>query len=454
MAQARNTPTRNLAHEFSPRLLEVIDRPPSPLPRVVTVALLLLLAFLVIWAFFGRLDIVARAQGKLVPKTRIKVVQPFEGGRVSKILVEDGQLVDAGQILILMDKELSDADTEKLKAQLESGRLQLRRVHAELAESEYTRSPGDDLQHFAQVLSQFTAHRNAYLHALGQQAALLQRAKQEQAAAQEVYGKLRETLVLRKEGEQAFKKLGEHGYADRLAVMDRERQRIEVERDLRAQEFSIKANQARIEQAKEKIAEIKAAYRQKLLDEQVDLQKQVTQLEQEWSKQQYRNKLLELRSPEKGYVEELITSTEGTVVPAGSVMLNIVPVNEPLQAEVLVNHKDVGFITKGQTAKVKFVSYEFQKYGMIDGTVERVSTDASSGNAQATNGATRTSQNPTTGYRSSINLNRQFLERDGERFFLRPGMQVTAEIKLGSRTVMDYILSPIERALEEAGTER
>ncbi len=454
MAQVRNNPTRDLAHEFSPRLLEVVDRPPSPLPRVVTVALLLLLAFLVSWAFFGRLDIVARAQGKLVPKTRIKVVQPFEGGRVSKILVDDGQLVEAGQVLILMDKELSDADTEKLKAQLVSGRLQLRRVHAELTESEYTRAPGDDPQRFAQVLSQFTAHRNAYLHALGQQEALLQQARQEQAAAQEVYGKLKETLVLRKEGEQAFKKLGEHGYADRLAVMDRERQRIEVERDLRAQEFSIKANKARIEQAKEKIAEIKASYRQKLLDEQVDLQKQVTQLEQEWSKQQYRNKLLELRSPEKGYVEDLITSTEGTVVPAGSVVLNIVPVNEPLQAEVLVAHKDVGFVSKGQTAKVKFVSYEFQKYGMIDGTVERVSTDASSGNAQGTNGATRTPQNVGTGYRSSINLNRQFLERGGERFLLRPGMQVTAEIKLGSRTVMDYILSPIERAVEEAGTER
>jgi len=152
-------------------------------------------------------------------------------------------------------------------------------------------------------------------------------------------------------------------------------------------------------------------------------------------------------------VKDLVTSTEGTVLPAGSVVLNIVPVNEPLQAEVLIDHKDIGFVTTGQGAKVKFVSYEFQKYGMIDGTIERVSAD-SIAEKGLSDGSAASARMSATGYRSLIDLHQQFLERDGDQFRLRPGMQVVAEINLGSRTVLDYVLSPIERSVQEAGTER
>ncbi len=439
------------ADAFSPRLLEVVQHPPSPLPRTITLTLILLLALVSVWLFVGQLDIVARAQGKLVPKTRVKVVQPFEGGRVSKILVKEGQLVEAGETLLLMDGELSIADFEKVRSELAAATLQVRRIEAELAGSEFARLDDDDATLFEQVLSQYNAHRGAYLHALGQQKALLRQAEQERAAAQEVLKKLAETLPLHKASEKAFKELGKQGYADRLAVMDRERERIEVERDLSSQRFTLRALESKIREAQEKEKAIQASYRRQLLDEQVDLNNRAAQLEQDIAKQQYRSELLALKAPQKGFIKDLATTTEGTVLPAGSVVLNIVPLNDPLQAEIYVEQQDIGFVAEQQEARIKLASYEFQKYGVVDGAVAQVSADSASPDANAEPSATTAMR---TGYRALVDLGKQYIERGGKQFRLRPGMQVTAEIKIGSRSVIDYLLSPIERALDEAGTER
>ena len=439
---------RRHVDEFSPRLLEVIEHPPSPLPRTVTLTLLLLLSLVAVWLFVGQLDIVARAQGKLVPKTRVKVVQPFEGGRVAKILVKEGQLVEAGQTLLLMDGELSRADFQKVRAELNAAKLQLRRTEAELEGTEFSAQDEDNQELFLQVYSQYEAHRGAYLHALGQQQAFLKQAVQGRAAAREILQKLEETLPLHKASEQAFKALGKQGYADRLAVMDRERERIVVERDLRSQEFVLQGLEAKVKEAQEKEKAIRANYQRQLLDEQVELRNKIDQLAQDAVKQQYRSDLLELKAPQKGFVKDLVTTTEGTVVPAGSLVLNIVPLDDPLQAEVIIEQKDIGFVAEQQNTRIKLTSYEFQKYGVVEGYVAQVSADTSAQTSPGERGA------PPSGYRALVNLGEQYVKRGAEQFRLRPGMQVTAEIKLGSRSVLDYLISPIERALDEAGTER
>ena len=437
--------------DFSPSLLQAVRRPPSPLPGVMLRALLGLCVILLLWSIFGRLDIVARAEGKLIPQTRLKIVQPFEGGRVSRILVHDGDVVSTGQRLMVMDAQLSEADTRKLKADLETARLQLRRVRCELAGNAFTARDGDDPELYRTVAEQYREHRAAHLHAVAEQRAILKRMEQDLAAAREVRDKLADILPIQRQNEAVFEKLGKKRFASKLAILEKQRARIETEQDLRAQEHTIKSLQAQITQSRERIAAVKADYRQKLRDEQVKLTQQAGQLAEDWKKQKYRNTLLELKAPQDGVVMDLATHTEGTVVPAGTVLMRLVPRDEPLKAEVYVSNQDVGFVAAGQTTKVKLASYQFQKYGMIDGEVERVGADAVSpqGATSRGNGV------PTQGlmYKALVVLDSQHLERNGRRFLLKPGMQVTAEIRIGERSVLEYLLSPIQKTLADAGTE-
>jgi HlyD family secretion protein len=154
------------AREFSPAILQAQNVPPSPLPRLVLYTLLVLFGILLLWAVFGRLDIVAVAPGKLVPQTFLKIVQPSDAGVVKEILVKEGDQVAAGQVLMRMDTSIAAADHKTLYMDFRLKDLQLRRIDAELSGKPLTQKPEDDLALFAQVAAQYRAHRQAYQDAI------------------------------------------------------------------------------------------------------------------------------------------------------------------------------------------------------------------------------------------------------------------------------------------------
>src|SRR5882724_1918940 len=141
--------------DFSPAILQAQHAPPSPLPRLILYSLLGLFAVLLVWATFGRLDIVAVAQGKLVPETFLKVVQPSDSGVIKEILVKEGDEVTAGQVLMRMDTSLSSADRMVLANDFQLRSLQLRRIDAELKGVPLTKKSGDEPMLFAQVEAQY-----------------------------------------------------------------------------------------------------------------------------------------------------------------------------------------------------------------------------------------------------------------------------------------------------------
>ncbi|MEW6648364.1 MAG: HlyD family type I secretion periplasmic adaptor subunit [Pseudomonadota bacterium] len=432
-------------NDFSPRLLALQDAPPSPMPRAVLWVLVALVAMLLAWATLGQLDIVARADGKLLPTSRLQVVQPLEGGRVEKILVKEGQLVSAGQVLLVMDTRLSAADTAKLQVELDMSRLQLQRMEAELSGRNFSRPEGVEPGLYARVDAQYRANREALAAAIQEQQAVIRRSRQELEAADEIRKKLAETLPIYRENESALLRLSADGYVNKISILEKQKERIEVERELSAQERTIESLQSRIGEAEARMRSIKAAYRQRLLSEHAQVKAAVEQLEQDWNKQQYRNALQELVAPQDGYVQDLATHTTGSVVPSGTVLLTLVPADEPLKAEVYLDNKDIGFVQQGQTARVKLAAYEFQRYGLLEASVESISAD-SVGNEDG--------GQANTGYRAYLQLGAQFLEKGEQKFMLRPGMVVTAEIQIGTRSVLEFLLSPISRALDEAGRER
>ena len=186
----------------------------------------------------------------------------------------------------------------------------------------------------------------------------------------------------------------------------------------------------------------------------MEAQGQYEKLQQDWEKQSHRHALLELRAPQDGIVKDLATHTVGSVVSPGTVLLTLVPHNDPMQAEVWVTNLDAGFVRPRQPVKLKFTAYPFQQYGMLQGEVLQVSPDASEAPAKSDKNNPGGDNSVQNGFRTIVSLKAPYLERDGAKYQLNPGMQVSAEINLGSRTVLEYLLSPIQKTMHEAGRER
>lgn len=443
--------------DFSPPLLRIQEKPPAPLAGWMLRVLIGFLAAVLIWAVFGRLDIVAVAEGKLVPSTYLKIVQPAEQGIVKEILVREGEVVKEGQVLVRMDPVLTEADVRSIQSEYHNKRIALRRIDAQLSGNRLVRVKNEPPDLYAQVEAQYVANVRAYETALAQERASLQKARHDLAGAEATKAKLQQVLPHYVEQERAYEKLTMDGFAGRLMYTDKQRERIEKEQDLRTQGFTIDSNRALIEQSEKKIAQITADYRRQLQTERVETAAQLDKATQELAKQSHREQLLELKAPQAGIVKDLATHTAGTVVSPGTILMTLVPEGDKLIAEVWVSNEDVGFVRLGQDAKLKLAAFQFQKYGLVQGKVIQVNADATEAPSPNTRSDALTGRDRPMGplsFRALIELASQDLMTDGERYALQPGMQVAGEIHLGTRTVLEYALSPVQKAFHEAGRER
>lgn len=442
---------QELVPDFSPDLLAIQENPPGRLPRRVGYITGGLFFALIAWASFGNVDIIASAEGRLVPQNSSRVLQPAEAGIVREVLVRDGEEVRAGQVLMRMDATSANADMTSLKADSAFKALGLRRIDAELRGQPMMIDARDPPAIASQVLAQYRARRQSYVDALAQEQATLDRAQHELTAAREQLTKLQVTLPLYRQSANSYQKLVREGFVSEMGANDKLREKIEKEQELKTQAAHLDSLAAGIQQSQTRVAQIKSSYQTQLLNERIELAAQQLRSDGELQKQTYRSSLLELKAPRDGIVKDLVTYASGAVVQPGTVLLNLVPRNEPLLAEVAVRNEDSGFVTAGQRVQLKLQAYPFQKYGMLEGTVSLVSADSSANDPQK---AAALGQNPQS-YKAMIKLTSQQLRGpSGGTLKLAPGMAVQAEIFQGRRTVIEYLVSPVQRVAHEAGRER
>jgi HlyD family secretion protein len=438
------------ALDFAPDLLAIQERPPGRLPRALLLTVAAMVLLLVVWASFARLDVIATADGRLVPLTFTKVVQPAEAGVVTEILVQEGTAVKEGQVLLRLDARQSQADTAALSKDFSLRKLTLRRIEAELADQPFLPARGEPVELFTQMDSQFRARRQAYLDAIAQETENLNKAKADLLSSQQVLAKISQTLPMYRQSAEAYRKLVQEGFVGELAAADKNREFVEKEQDLKAQAATVQSLTASIAQSERRIASVRSQYRSQLENERIDTLSLLNKSGQELEKSNLKAGLLEIRAPNDGVVKDLATTNRGAVVAAGALLMNIVPRDEPMQAEVLLKNEDIGFVAVGQPAKVKVAAYPFQKYGMLDGKVSLVSADSADPRQQ------QQGQPPSLTYRAIVRLDSTSLksEATGESLALNPGMLITAEINQGSRSVVEYLFSPVRKVAQEAGRER
>ena len=297
------------AADFSPGLLAMQERPLPRLPRLFFYLVATLFALLLAWAVFAQIDVVAVAEGKLVPATYTKIVQPAEAGVVTEILVKEGDSVQAGQTLIRLDATVSTADGKTLAHELVHKRLILRRVDAELSSQALQAHMGDEPLLLAQVQAQAHAHRQAYLDALAQEQASRDRAHNELRAAEETHSKLKNTLPGYEQSAKAHTLLVKEGFLSPLAGNDKEREAIEKAHDLKAQTATVQGLQATIAAQDQKIKGLASNYRSQLLVERTEAMAQLGKLQQEQTKMNFKTGLLALKAPQAGIVKDIATTS-------------------------------------------------------------------------------------------------------------------------------------------------
>jgi HlyD family secretion protein len=427
---------------------------PAAALRATLWTLLALVAALLAWSLTAKLDIVAVAPGKLVPASQVKVVQAADAGIVREIVVAEGDAVAAGQVLMRLDASIAGADAEQIAHELALKRITVRAIDAALAGTPLVAQPQDPPRLFAQVAAQYAARRQALADALLQEQQAAARARGERLAAQQIRDKLQATLPVLQQSAHSFARLQQEGFVGELMANDKRREAVEREQDLKAQEATLAALDSAIAQAESRIAQLRSNFRSQLLTERVEAQAAIERLQQEQAKLGYRTALLEIRAPQDGVVHNLATFTPGAVVQPGTALLQVVPKRDALRAEVALANEDVGFVEVGQRVKLKLAAYPFQKYGLLQGRVVQLSADAQAPEAAAkATGAAHVT--PPLTYKAVIELDSQHLPLpSGGALPLAAGMAVTAEIHQGRRTVMEYLLSPVQRVAAEAGRER
>lgn len=450
---------------FLPAALSLQETPVHPAPRRIAYVLMALFLIALAWAILGKIDIVAVAPGRIIVSDRTKVIQPLERSVVQRILVKDGDHVQAGQPLVELDPTTAQADkaslvetrkaaqSEWLRAQILQKMLSKQELSAPTHQAVDAKKAINQELHQdtpadwppadkADTQAQLTAEWSDITARLAKLSAEHQRRQAEMATVRAMIGKLEATLPIARQREQDFQALTTQGFMSGHANQDRTRERIELERDLATQQARLQEAQAALREAEHTRSAYLAETRRTLSERQAQADLKRHQTGQELTKATQREQLATLTAPVSGTVQQLALHTEGGVVTEAQALMVIVPDAASVSAEVTLENKDIGFVAPGQEVAIKLETFPFTRYGTVKASVDKVTQDA-------VNDEKRGAIFPAT-----LKLDQTSIDIDGKPIKLAPGMNITAEIKTGQRRVIEYLLSPIQRAGSESLRER
>lgn len=446
---------KNLSSEersFLPAALEIQETPPSPAGRFLAWSLMLLFFIGVLWACFGHVDIVAVAEGKIIPSGRVKQIQPLEKGVVKVIHIAEGQQVQKGDPLIELDQTLTGADQERVTRELAFVGHALAREQAFLKLLE---NLGQDLK-LQQVSSALPANKNnstEQQHMLWQQwlgyqsrretlRAQLAEKQAEKQAGLEVIKQLESTLPLITRRVQTLKTLVDKNMAPEMQYIELEEQRIQQSQMLAAEQVRQQQYSAAVKSIEKQLQTLDADTRAQTMAEIQEFERRSQGIMQELSKVTDINARQILYAPVTGEVQQLAVHTIGGVVTPAQPLMVIVPRAEQLEVDALIENKDIGFVHEGQAAEVKIHTFPFTRYGIIDAEVIDISEDAIVDEQRGLI------------YKTRLKLAKSTLWVDEKEIDLIPGMAVSAEVKTGQRRLIEYFLAPLMRYGNESVRER
>lgn len=454
----------NEIYDFLPGALSIQERPPNPAARWLARSLLLLLILAVAWAYFGQVNVVATAEGKIIPSDRVKQIQPLTKSMVSKILVREGQSVTQGQALVELDATLTNAESVRLQGELSSteAHLQINKnlllrlsafmsasdlndVTTSSADQALSKLPGN-IDADTDWASTYTLLFEEKWRAFLSQNAILKReygaARSETEVSKELIKKLELTLPIATKRAANFETLHGQQFVSENDYWLVEQERIQQFQDLAAERKRYDQLSSNLQALESRKQNYLAEFKSQLLTEIAEQKRSVAVLKQEYLKADSLNNKQILYSPVDGQVQELAINTVGGVVTDAQQLMLIVPEEQTLEAEVFLANKDIGFVTEDMNAEIKVHTFPFTKYGVVKAVVTNVSDDAT------------LDEQLGLIYRLQLRLESSELHSRDKALKLMPGMSVTAEVKTGHRRIIEFFLGPLLQHKNESLRER
>ncbi|WJF90384.1 HlyD family type I secretion periplasmic adaptor subunit [Paraburkholderia bonniea] len=443
--------------EFLPAALALERTPVSPLPRVAMGMLLALLVLAVLWAIFGKIDIVATADGKIVPDGRAKIIQSIETAKVTAIHVRDGQLVQAGDVLLELDSTASAADRLRLRDDWAESWLAAMRARAVLAgiasgstpQLEAPRAEDDvpaalvpSAARIAQEQRFLEGELGEFRSKVARLDAEIARNRAELQTVGAVINRLQQTLKIARSREGDLNDLAAKNYVSRHEYLEKQQTRIEQEGELAAQKSRTGEIQAAMMSARRQHDELVATTRRTMLDNLNSAAQKAAELRQEFIKADAHDRFMTLKAPVDGAIQQLAVHTVGGVVTAAQPLMVVVPRDRPAEIEAFLENRDVGFVRAGQNAAAKIETFLYTRYGTLPAEVLSVSHDAIEDEKRGLIYAVR------------LKLPQATMHIDGEEVELTPGMAASVEIKTGKRRLIEYFMSPLLTHVNESLHER
>jgi len=451
----RGRPQNKDHHDFKPILSEIEERPPNPLGSFFLWTILLFMLLAIIGLFVLKVDVVVSARGKVIPVGDVKVVQPLETGMVIAIHVKEGDFVEKGAVLLEIDPSVDKAELEGKDQNLKVNELSMERIKSVLEEKKFRPSQGSPRQVTAAQVAHYESQRDVYRSKIREKEKEMRETATALKSCNDEAARLKEMADITKEDEKRQKSLVEIGALAENRYLEKVKDRVNLERQFDAKKAEAEQNATKLERLQDELTTFKHTYKEKLLsDYSTSLQSKNT-LEAEVTSLRFKQDKRYILAPVSGYINQLQTKTIGGVVTSAQSVASIVPEKTPLQVKATLFNKDIGFVKENQKVVVKVDTYDFQKYGTIDGEVQTISpfsVESEKQNASPELTGQKDADNAEStqgGYPVYIKLNSEKLVTKNNNFNLKPGMTVSAEINVGKRRVIEFFLFPIIRYLDE-----
>ena len=424
----------------------------NPLPVVARITLHVLAAAFVsfiIWASVSSIDLIVTARGQLVTPLPNIVVQPLETSIIRSIDVRNGQIVKKGERLATMDPTFTEADEAQLQTRLHSLDNEVQRLNSALSGNKLNLSAGADAG--ADADSQLQTH----LSTERQASYLAQVHKLDETA-----GKLRATLETTRRDEEALSSqvrvlkemevmqqdLVTQKLAAKSRLLDAQDRLLETKRSMEMAKNRQTETRRDINVLEAEKMTFVTGWRQKILEDLLSVTRERDTVNEQLQKAGMRNRLVILTSPTDAVVLDTAKLSQGSVIQAAQKLFTLVPLGAELEAEVQIDSMDVGYLNTGNSAQIKLDTFPFQQYGALDGKLRIISDDAF--RRESSQGSSIDAY-----YVGRIKLQEKRLRNMPDHAKLLPGMTVTAEILVGKRSVMSYILWPLTKAINESMRE-
>ncbi len=421
---------------------------------IIFASIFLFFISIIVWASYSEIDELARGTGKVIPANKIQSIQNLDGGIVSDILVQEGQHVVKNQPLMKIDTvrfQASLEENKEVKLSLLAKRVRLNaelkfKANQQIPKLKFPKELRDSAQNYIQIETRLFRHTiSEYISSLKTLKFQLYQKRQE---LKETYAKieqLKTSLHIITQQRDTIKRMVESGSKSNVELLQIEGTYTKTKGDLENSQLSIP-------RAKLAIAEAKSKIEEKINNFKAEASKEIQDVEAELKKINSRlisdnDKLSKtvVRSPVNGTVKQININTIGGVVKSGDTLIEIVPDSDILLVEAKIDPKDIAFINPTQKAIVKITAYDFSIYGGLVGHIVEISADSIKD---------KESKEGKSYYKVVIKTDKNYLEKDGKKLPIIPGMVATVDIVTGKKTIMDFLLKPILKTKQSALHER